>query len=90
MASASMELQHRAIMTREAHVAVRDRKSPVDLATEKIHAAELEAAGLAIGRVPEDISQQEFGGRRRNSRLTKPSCSVQIMQRNPCVVSWRE
>jgi hypothetical protein len=42
--------QQGAMITREAHAALRDLKILVDGAAEKIHAAELEAIGLAIGR----------------------------------------
>lgn len=59
MAAASMELQHGAVITRDAHGALRDLKNLVDLATEKIHAAELETVDLAIGRVQNNNSQQE-------------------------------
>lgn len=42
MATGPTELQHGAVITRQAHVALRDLKALVDLATEEIHAAELE------------------------------------------------
>ncbi len=43
-------MQQGALITRDAHAALRDLKTLVDLATEKIHAAELDTIGLAIGR----------------------------------------
>jgi hypothetical protein len=43
-------MQQGALITRNAHAALRDLKTLVDLATEKIHAAELDTIGLAIGR----------------------------------------
>ncbi len=54
MATGPTELQHGAVITRQAHVALRDLKALVDLATEEIHAAELETIGWAVGRAPGD------------------------------------
>ena len=45
----STNMQKGALITREAHSALLDLKTLVDSATEKIHAAELEAIGLAVG-----------------------------------------
>jgi hypothetical protein len=58
MAAASPELQHGAVITRDAHLALRELKSLVDLATEKIHTAEMETVDSAMGRAPADISRQ--------------------------------
>lgn len=54
MAAGPTELQHGAVITRGAHVALRDLKALVDLATEEIHSAEIETIGWAIGCTPED------------------------------------
>lgn len=48
MRTGSPDLQHRAMITRDAHTALRELKTLVDAATEKIHAAELETIDLAI------------------------------------------
>jgi hypothetical protein len=49
----STKMQKFALATREAHLALLDLKALVDSATEKIHAAELEAVGLAVGHRPD-------------------------------------
>jgi adenylosuccinate synthase len=54
MAAASTELQHGAVITRDAHVALRDLKALVDHATEELHEAELQTVDSAIGRTPRD------------------------------------
>lgn len=46
-------MQQGALITRDAHAALRDLKTLVDLATEKIHAAELDTIGSAIGCCPQ-------------------------------------
>jgi hypothetical protein len=46
----AVRMQQGVLITREAHAALRDLKSLVDLAVEKIHAVELESVGMAIGR----------------------------------------
>jgi hypothetical protein len=46
----SQSMQRAALRTRDAHLAMLDLKRIVDSATERVHAAELEATGLAIGR----------------------------------------
>ncbi|MGB7024199.1 MAG: hypothetical protein WBD73_10405 [Candidatus Acidiferrales bacterium] len=58
MAAEPTELQHGALITREAHVALRDLKALVDLATKEIHTAEIETIGWAIGRAPGDDPRQ--------------------------------
>ena len=45
----STSMQKGALITREAHSALLDLKTLVDSVTDKIHAAELEAVGLAVG-----------------------------------------
>lgn len=45
-----IELQKRAVATRDAHLALLDLKRLVDEAAQRTHAAELEAIGLAISR----------------------------------------
>jgi hypothetical protein len=45
----SMSKQKAALITREARLALLDLKNLVDSAAEKIHAAELEAVGVAVG-----------------------------------------
>jgi hypothetical protein len=42
-------MQRAALITRDAHLALLDLKKLVDSATQKIHAAELETVGLAVG-----------------------------------------
>jgi hypothetical protein len=42
--------QRRALATRDAHAALRNLKTLVDFATEKLHVAELETVDAAIGR----------------------------------------
>jgi hypothetical protein len=42
-------MQKGALFTREAHMALLELKALVDNTTEKIHAAQLEAVGLAVG-----------------------------------------
>jgi hypothetical protein len=46
----STDMQRGALVTREARLALSDLKNLVDRAAEKIHAAELEAVGVALGR----------------------------------------
>lgn len=58
MAAMSTELQHGAVVTRDAHVALRELKTLVDLATEKIHTAEMETIDSAMGRAPADTSRR--------------------------------
>ncbi len=48
MDSVSMELQRGVVITREAHNALCDLKALVDLATKKIHTAELEVLAATI------------------------------------------
>jgi DNA polymerase III gamma/tau subunit len=51
-------MQRGVLITREAHAALRDLKSLVDLAVEKVHAVELDSVGMAIGHPQrEDPSQ---------------------------------
>jgi ribosomal protein L12E/L44/L45/RPP1/RPP2 len=47
--------QRRTLVTRDAYSALRNLKTLVDLATEKLHAAELESVDAAIGRRQEDV-----------------------------------
>lgn len=46
--------ERRALATRDAHAALRNLKSLVDLATEKLHIAELETVDAAIGHKQAD------------------------------------
>ena len=46
----SQSMQKAALRTRDAHSAMLDLKRIVDSATERVHAAEFETTGLAIGR----------------------------------------
>lgn len=46
--------QRRALATRDAHAALRNLKTLVDLATEKTHIAELETVDAAIGHKQAD------------------------------------
>lgn len=46
----SPRMQRAAMTARDAHMAMLDLKRIVDSATENVHRAELETAGLAIGR----------------------------------------
>jgi hypothetical protein len=48
----SAKMQKGALVTREARLALSDLKNLVDSAAEKIHAAELEAVGVAVGHRP--------------------------------------
>lgn len=43
-------MQRQALVTRDAYTALRNLKTLVDLATEKLHVAELETVDAAIGR----------------------------------------
>jgi hypothetical protein len=51
----SARMQQLALVTRDAHSALRDLKTLVDLATEKMHAAELETVGVAISQSRADV-----------------------------------
>jgi DNA polymerase III gamma/tau subunit len=54
----AIRMQRGVLITREAHAALRDLKSLVDLAVEKVHAVELDSVGVAIGHPQrEDLSQ---------------------------------
>jgi len=57
MAAESTDLQHGAVITRDAHLALRELKKLVDEATEKIRAAEFETVDLAMGRKQESHSR---------------------------------
>lgn len=46
---AAKDMQQGALITREAYLALLDLKRLVDAATQKIHAAQLETVGLAVG-----------------------------------------
>ncbi len=52
MTAATAELRRGMLITRDAHDALRHLKSLVDLATEKIHAAELQTSGMTVGAAP--------------------------------------
>lgn len=60
MAAESMDLQHGAVITRDAHVALRELKDLVDLATSEMREAEFESVGAAIGRTQPEASRQKL------------------------------
>ena len=50
----NVSFQRRALVTRDAYSALRNLKNLVDVATEKLHVAELETVDAAIGRKDSD------------------------------------
>lgn len=58
MTSAPVELQQGALITRDAHEALRSLKSLVDLATESAHAAEMESVSMAVGHTQGEESRR--------------------------------
>jgi len=60
MDAKSMDLQHGAVITRDAHVALRDLKELVDLVTNEMREAEFESVDAAIGRTQPEASRQKL------------------------------
>lgn len=80
MVAANMhpKMQQGVVITREAHLALLDLKRLVDTATEEIHAAELETAGMAIGCLEGDDPLRTL--RAAAETLRSPGFEAAILQ----------
>lgn len=83
------ELQHRAMITRDAHTALRELKTLVDAATEKIHAAELETIALAIAGDQESASPETAKAASEMLRSPRFQATLQrALTKMEMAVSW--
>lgn len=85
----TIRAEQRALLTRDAYAALRDLKKLVDHATEKIHAAELETVGVAIGRAKEDSPLRNLLGAVETLRSPKFDAAIQqAREKMETAVSW--
>jgi hypothetical protein len=75
---ASRNLQKAALVTREAHQALLELKQLVDSATQKIHTAELETVGQAIGSSQREDALRTL--RTAAESITSPNFDAAVAQ----------
>jgi hypothetical protein len=87
----TVRMEQGALVTRDAYAALRDLKTLVDEATEKIHAAELDTVSVAIGRAKGKNCFRTLLGAAETLRSPKFDAALrQVREKMETAVAWHQ